>query len=69
MDVNAETVRQVMREAEVRQLIHGHTHRPNVHRFELDGAPAVRVVLGDWYEQESWLVADSEGLHVVSQRT
>ncbi len=63
MDVNEDAVRTAMRLAEVRTLIHGHTHRPAEHWFELDGSPAVRVVLGDWYEQSSWLVADKDGLH------
>ena len=44
-----------MRKAGVTRLIHGHTHRPAVHRFELDGQPAERIVLGDWYEQGSVL--------------
>ena len=34
-------------------LLHGHTHRPAVHRFDLDGQPAARIVLGAWYEQAS----------------
>ena len=55
MDVNADTVAQTMRGAGVTHLIHGHTHRPAVHRFELDGRPAERIVLGDLYEQGSVL--------------
>ena len=53
MDVNQAAVAAAMREHDVRRLIHGHTHRPAVHRFDLDGAPAERIVLGDWYEQDS----------------
>ena len=63
MDVSQETVRQVMRSEGAYAMVHGHTHRPAVHRFEVDGRDAVRAVLGDWYEQGSWLVADREGLH------
>ena len=55
MDVNADAVARAMREAGVTRLIHGHTHRPAVHRFELDGHPAERIVLGDWYDQGSVL--------------
>jgi UDP-2,3-diacylglucosamine pyrophosphatase LpxH len=30
-------------------MIHGHTHRPGIHRIELnDRDTAYRVVLGDW---------------------
>jgi UDP-2,3-diacylglucosamine hydrolase len=58
MDVNAAAVLAAMRAHEVRKLIHGHTHRPATHRFDLDGAPAERIVLGDWYEQDSVLRVD-----------
>ena len=55
MDADENAVRAVMRACGVRTLIHGHTHRPAVHEFELDGAPARRIVLGAWYEQGSYL--------------
>jgi UDP-2,3-diacylglucosamine hydrolase len=55
MDVNSTAVTAAMREHAVRALIHGHTHRPATHRFELDGEAAERIVLGDWYEQSSVL--------------
>ncbi|MEX0731657.1 MAG: UDP-2,3-diacylglucosamine diphosphatase [Aquisalimonadaceae bacterium] len=55
MDVNQHTVARTMREHGVRRLIHGHTHRPNIHHFTLDDAPATRIVLGDWYAQGSVL--------------
>ncbi|MEX2353721.1 MAG: UDP-2,3-diacylglucosamine diphosphatase [Gammaproteobacteria bacterium] len=50
MDVNPSTVDAVMRAHQVTELIHGHTHRPGIHDFELHGTPARRIVLGDWYE-------------------
>jgi len=49
MDVNETTVIETMRQYQVRTLVHGHTHRPAIHRFELDGASARRIVLSDWY--------------------
>jgi UDP-2,3-diacylglucosamine hydrolase len=55
LDVSPSSVHRLLREQGVRRMIHGHTHRPGVHRFELDGAPAQRIVLGDWYEQGSLL--------------
>ncbi|MFC3653998.1 UDP-2,3-diacylglucosamine diphosphatase [Dyella humi] len=61
MDVNADAVAQAMRNAGVKHLIHGHTHRPAVHHFELDGQTAERIVLGDWYEQGSVLRVSPEG--------
>ena len=60
MDVNEEAVASAMRQAGVTRLIHGHTHRPAIHRFDLDGQPAERIVLGDWYEQGSVLKVTPE---------
>lgn len=61
MDVNAVAVEEVMRRHAVRRLIHGHTHRPAIHELSVDGHPASRIVLGDWYEQGSVLVCDETG--------
>jgi UDP-2,3-diacylglucosamine hydrolase len=55
MDVNATAVQSAFRAAQVRRMIHGHTHRPGVHELEIDGQPAQRIVLGAWYEQGSYL--------------
>jgi UDP-2,3-diacylglucosamine hydrolase len=64
MDVNAAAVAQAFREAGVRTLIHGHTHRPAIHPLEIDGAPAKRIVLGDWYTQGSVLEASPGGFEL-----
>ena len=61
MDVNQQAVESIMRENRVQHLIHGHTHRPREHVFNLDGRPARRMVLGDWYEQGSVLSVDARG--------
>lgn len=64
MDVNQHAVEAALREAGVARMIHGHTHRPAIHDFELDGAPAQRIVLGDWYEQGSVLRADASTIRL-----
>ena len=56
LDVDPETVCRQMKHYETTILIHGHTHRPGIHDFQLCGQPAKRIVLGDWYEQDSVLV-------------
>lgn len=48
MDVHPEAVTALMRAHDVRLLVHGHTHRPAAHAFDLDGKPAWRRVLPDW---------------------
>lgn len=61
MDVNQQAVAAVMAKHGVRRLIHGHTHRPAVHRFRSHGEAMERIVLGDWYEQRSCLRWDKNG--------
>lgn len=64
MDVNAGAVAESMDKAGVTRLIHGHTHRPAVHHFELGGQPAERIVLGDWYEHGSVLKVTPDGVEL-----
>jgi len=61
MDVNEDTVRDTMRRFDVATLVHGHTHRPALHRFELEGRPARRIVLNDWYGPGGYLFWDETG--------
>ena len=61
MDVTLDAVDELMRQHGCRTMIHGHTHRPAIHDFSLDGAPARRIVLGDWFEQGSILTCSSAG--------
>jgi UDP-2,3-diacylglucosamine hydrolase len=63
MDVNQAAVERTMRDHDVTLLVHGHTHRPAVHRFDLGGRPAARIVLGAWYHDPSivrWTAAGFE---------
>lgn len=62
MDVNQQTVIDALREHRVLRLIHGHTHRPGVHRFEVDGRGAERFVLAEWKKHAaSVLCWDAQG--------
>ncbi len=56
MDVNAVAVGDCLRRFSYPPLfIHGHTHRPMQHFHTVDGKTCERWVLGDWYEQGSYL--------------
>ena len=48
MDVNQNTVINVMLERGCLRLIHGHTHRPAVHSFKIGEQVAQRFVLAAW---------------------
>ncbi|OMH29514.1 UDP-2,3-diacylglucosamine diphosphatase [Motiliproteus sp. MSK22-1] len=63
MDVSPSEVDRVMTNSEVNVLIHGHTHRPNIHHLR-EGK--TRIVLGDWGPQLwflEWKNDDTYKLH------
>ena len=61
MDVTQHEVERVMQKHNVKYLIHGHTHRPAIHQFELDNMPATRTVLGPWHNEGSALMCFDDG--------
>jgi UDP-2,3-diacylglucosamine hydrolase len=64
MDVNTAAVDDLIRKHHYPPtFIHGHTHRPMLHIHKLDGNVCERWVLGDWYEQGSYLKLDANGCH------
>ncbi len=62
MDVNPEFVLQTFERFGVKRMIHGHTHRQNIHQipphFE-------RIVLGDWGKTASILEVSSETIQFI----
>lgn len=65
VDVHQPAVEKIMLQYNVFDLIHGHTHKQAIHKFNLNDQPAKRLVLGDWYENDCVLVADSDGMHMM----
>lgn len=61
MDVNTQAVLDTLRRHGATRLIHGHTHRPGDHRFDLDGHPASRHVLGEWHPEGAEILRLDEG--------
>ncbi len=55
MDVTPDEVPKILAQFQVHHLIHGHTHRPAVHQYPLGEQTGLRYVLGDWYQQASYL--------------
>lgn len=66
MDVNPEAVTALLTAFDFPELfIHGHTHRPYQHHLKLENHAITRWVLGDWYEQGSYLMCDQSGCKAV----
>ncbi len=55
MDVNQEAVDHALSEANCATMIHGHTHRPDIHHWEFEGENRTRYVLGDW-DNKGWFI-------------
>jgi UDP-2,3-diacylglucosamine hydrolase len=63
MDVTQDAVNQAMGKHHVQYLIHGHTHRPAIHQFNLNNKNATRIVLGAWELGAEILVWDETGYY------
>jgi UDP-2,3-diacylglucosamine hydrolase len=62
LDVNANAIEQAFRRFGVTRIIHGHTHRPALHRSTVDGAQCERIVLADWHDHGEYLEVDADGV-------
>ena len=51
-----------MTRARVIRMIHGHTHRPGVHDFDVEAQSARRLVLSDWYSSGEVLAAERDAM-------
>jgi UDP-2,3-diacylglucosamine hydrolase len=69
MDVNQSEVSRVIETHQIDILIHGHTHRPAIHELATSNdKPSYRVVLGDWDDHISYLIADDQQLSLHDHR-
>lgn len=69
MDVDQETVLNLMSEYGVTCLIHGHTHRAAIHDFSDSGKKLSRIVLGDWDGCGSILIINQNEKQLISARS
>ncbi|MEG5263726.1 UDP-2,3-diacylglucosamine diphosphatase [Pseudomonas sp. JDS28PS106] len=61
VDVTPDEVPRIMQAFGVRTLVHGHTHRPAIHKLQLGDHAGRRIVLGDWDRQGWALQVDEHG--------
>ena len=64
-DVSQDAVERALQAAGVSILLHGHTHRPAVHRFRAGDQDCTRIVLGDWHREGSVLRWDEAGYELL----
>ncbi len=68
MDANQSSIEQLMAKHQVDTLIHGHTHRPNVHQFTIGSNSVKRIVLGDWGDKASFLTVSATDYNLSDSR-
>ncbi|WP_296253396.1 UDP-2,3-diacylglucosamine diphosphatase [Pseudomonas sp. UBA4194] len=66
VDVTPDEVPRVMLQHGVSTLIHGHTHRPAIHKLQVGDLAARRIVLGDWDRQGWALQVDEQGFNLAA---
>ncbi|MDC0064709.1 UDP-2,3-diacylglucosamine diphosphatase [Gammaproteobacteria bacterium] len=60
MDVNTDAVFKAFNDHEIEIMIHGHTHRPNIHKISNEGKNLTRYVLGDWSKNSAIILKWNE---------
>ena len=68
MDVNQNAVNDAFIKYEADILIHGHTHRANIHNIKVNNKKVQRIVLGDWYQSAFFLIYDN-GKTVINKQS
>ncbi|PWB33137.1 UDP-2,3-diacylglucosamine diphosphatase [Pseudomonas sp. SDI] len=66
VDVTPEEVPRIMQQFGVKTLVHGHTHRPAIHKLMIGDTPGRRIVLGDWDRQGWALQVDDQGFQLAA---
>ena len=66
MDVNNDEVISQLKKHNVDMIIHGHTHRPNIHKVISENKECKRIVLGDWYDK-SFILRISDGEIIIDK--
>ena len=60
MDVNTDAVLKAFDDHAIEIMIHGHTHRPNIHKISKENKSLTRYVLGDWSKDSAIILKWNE---------
>tara|TARA_Y100000746_G_scaffold218941_1_gene215940 strand:+ start:1409 stop:2137 length:729 start_codon:yes stop_codon:yes gene_type:complete len=66
MDVNDDAVLKAFDDNDIGIMIHGHTHRPNIHKISNNDCIFTRYVLGDWTKESAIILKwDKTGIKLL----
>ena len=60
MDVNTDAVLKTFNDHPIEIMVHGHTHRPNIHKISNEDRKLTRYVLGDWSKNSAIILKWNE---------
>jgi UDP-2,3-diacylglucosamine hydrolase len=66
MDVNQVAVEDLFQQSKIDYILHGHTHRPAFHQLKLNNKNYLRMVLGDWHYQTSYIEYQNNNFQLIS---
>lgn len=61
MDITPAAAHHLMLANNLTLMIHGHTHRPNIHTTIIDNTTLTRIVLGAWHDNADYLKFYADG--------
>ncbi|HOP22390.1 MAG TPA: UDP-2,3-diacylglucosamine diphosphatase [Gammaproteobacteria bacterium] len=67
MDVNPTAVENLFKQFDCQLMIHGHTHRPAFHTIEINNQQCLRMVVGDWQYQTSYIKYESGRFKLITK--
>lgn len=65
MDVNQQSVINMMVKYNADTMIHGHTHKPATHTFLINDEPVSRIVLGAWHDGISYIKQECNSSDII----
>lgn len=60
MDVNQQAVVEMIQQYQADMMIHGHTHKPAIHIFNVNAKEVKRMVLGAWHDGINYIYQSAE---------
>jgi UDP-2,3-diacylglucosamine hydrolase len=66
MDVNNQAVVDLFLKHQTQYMIHGHTHRPSFHTHTINNTEHMRMVVGDWHYQTSYIEYKNNNFQLIT---
>lgn len=65
MDVNLKTIEKIISCNNIHYIIHGHTHKPGIHKIYLNNKIIYRIVLSSWHDKNSMIKINKNKIELI----